>query len=220
MGTKPRGNTYATDFVVKGVRYRASFDHYEDGVKWEADVRHALKMGRPAPEPNNNGKTQGGGRVRTLGQLRDYVLKNHYAVHARRSLDWAERNLRLCLEFLGEETPVADVDEETLDRLAEHFRKEGNSDATVNRKLAALSKALTIAQQKLRIIDRKPAVPLTREHQGRIRFLTRDEEVAMLTLLQRWGQQDLHDLIAFAIDSGARRGEILSASGWTFRTPP
>ena len=160
-------------------------------------------MGRPAPEPNNNGKTQGGGRVRTLGQLRDYVLKNHYAVHARRSLDWAERNLRLCLEFLGEETPVADVDEETLDRLAEHFRKEGNSDATVNRKLAALSKALTIAQQKLRIIDRKPAVPLTREHQGRIRFLTRDEEVAMLNLAPAgWGQQTSTTVIAFAIDSG------------------
>jgi len=211
MGTKPRGKTYATDFVVKGVRYRASFDHYEDGVRWEEDVRHAIKTGRPAPEPNNKGKTQGGGRVQTLGQLRDYVLKNHYAVHARRSLDWAERNLRLCLEYLGEEMLVEDVDELALDRMAEHFRQEGNSNSTVNRKLAALSKALTIAHKKLRIIDRKPSVPLTREHQGRIRFLTREEETAMLVLLQRWGQQDLHDLIAFAIDTGARRGEILSA---------
>lgn len=211
MATRARGNSYMTEFMVKGVRYRASFDHYEDGEKWELDVRHAIKMGRPAPEPQQGGKVQGGGRVQTLGQLMDYTVKNHWAIHARRSMDWAAGNARMVVEFLGENMPVRDIDEVTLDRVRDHFAAQGNSDATINRKLLVLSKMLTIARDKLKIIDAKPQIPITREKQGRIRFLTKEEEKAMSVLLRRWNMDDLHDLVLFAIDTGARRGELLKA---------
>lgn len=224
MSTKQKGAGWFTEFMLKGERYRSQFDTFEEGERWELDVRHAVKMGRTAPQPKNGGITQGGGRISTIGELFDYTLKHHYKVKAPRSYDWAETNLRQVREYLGDSLPVSAVDYAKLEEMAQHFRDTGNSDSTVNRKLAVTSKALSIAVD-LGVVDRKAKIPLTKERKGRVRFLTKDEEVLVLGTLRQWGDEDLFDLVACAIDTGARQGELFKAqwqdispkfATWTF----
>jgi integrase len=83
-----------------------------------------------------------------------------------------------------------------------------NSPATVNRKLAALSKMFRHAQSR-GIIDRVPAMERKVEKEGRLRWYTAEEERRILRHLQDQGLQDFHDLVVFLLDTGCRLGEAI-----------
>ncbi len=72
MATRQRGSSFLTEFMVGGERYRATFDTFAEGNGWEADVRHAIKTGRPVPAPKNGGRVSGGTMttLRTIHRLR------------------------------------------------------------------------------------------------------------------------------------------------------
>ena len=64
--------------------------------------------------------------------------------------------------------------DEMMDRLVSGLRKRGNSNATINRKMAALSKLLRKAY-KLGDIQSLPEFKRLKEKAGRIRFLKRSD---------------------------------------------
>ncbi len=97
--------------------------------------------------------------------------------------------------------------DEMLDRLMASLRKRGNSNATINRKMAALSKLLRKAM-KMGDIHSLPEFRRQKEKAGRIRFLEYDEEERLFyEIAQR--NPHYHNLCVFLVDTGARLGEAI-----------
>lgn len=102
---------------------------------------------------------------------------------------------------------IENTDDELVDRLIIHYRTEGNSNATINRKLAAFYKLLRKAE-RVGLINRLPTYVRLPEKNARVRFLTRDEERILLKKLS-YRDESYRDLCVFLTDTGARVGEAL-----------
>jgi integrase len=98
-------------------------------------------------------------------------------------------------------------DQSTLDNLIGTLRQRGNSNATINRKMAALSKLLRKAH-KMGDIHSLPEFRRQKERAGRIRFLERDEEARLFAAIKS-RSEDAYRLSVFLVDSGCRLGEAL-----------
>src|SRR4029077_12563173 len=82
--------------------------------------------------------------------------------------------------------------------------------ATINRKLAALSKVMGYAMRRSDVsgLKTKPHFERQPEGEGRIRFLTVKEEQELLKILNDWGKQDHADAVVVLIDTGLRGSEL------------
>ncbi|WP_119258852.1 site-specific integrase [Shinella zoogloeoides] len=113
--------------------------------------------------------------------------------------------------FIGELDEVlfgaefSEFTDEMLDTLISALRKRGNSNATINRKMAALSKLLRKAH-KMGDIQSLPEFKRLKEKAGRIRFLEPEEETRLFEAISE--KSDLYGRFCiFLIDTGARLGE-------------
>lgn len=97
--------------------------------------------------------------------------------------------------------------DEMLDGLIGTLRQRNNSNATINRKMAALSKLLRKAF-KMGDLHSLPEFKRQKERQGRIRFLERDEEDRLFAAIKA-RSEDYYLLCIFPVDTGARLGEAI-----------
>ncbi|NEQ55847.1 MAG: site-specific integrase [Leptolyngbya sp. SIO3F4] len=102
---------------------------------------------------------------------------------------------------------IEKLDDTLVDRLISYYREKGNSNATINRKLAALYKILRKAERS-GLITRLPSYVRLPEKNARVRFLTREEEHSLLLKLAE-RDATFKNLCVFLIDTGARVGEAL-----------
>lgn len=118
------------------------------------------------------------------------------------------RNAELCIDFLGD-IPVSQVNSESIRNLTKHFMDRGNSGKTVNRKISALSVMLKYAEEQS-FVTSIPRLPRRKESKSNIRFLSPSEEQKAFAFCELRGLEHLADLIAFGIDTGFRRTEMLT----------
>lgn len=140
----------------------------------------------------------------TMGRLLELAKRRVWLNASDTQAENAERVLAL----LGERTSVHDITRDTLRELVENLYEQGNSGATINRKMSALSVMLKVAEDEEWIAS-VPKIPRQTESKHRIRFYDAAEEKAMLATCDRLGLADLADFIVFGIDTGFRRSEIL-----------
>lgn len=107
--------------------------------------------------------------------------------------------------LLGER--FSTFDQDRLDTLIVTLRQRGNSNATINRKMAALSKLLRKAT-KMGNIHSLPEFRRQKEGAGRIRFLEPDEEDRLFAAVRK-RSEDAWRLSVFLVDTGCRLGEAL-----------
>jgi integrase len=85
--------------------------------------------------------------------------------------------------------------------------------ATVNRYLAALSHAFTVAVNEWQWLEASPMqgkrVPRLREPRGRVRFLSEEERPRLLAACQASHNRFLYPVVLLALSTGARKQEIL-----------
>ena len=112
--------------------------------------------------------------------VRSFTVAELFASYGK--ILWEEgRHKANVKSFLGEINEIflnarfSTFDQETLDGLIGTLRERGNSNATINRKLAALSKLLRKAC-KMGDLHSLPEFRRQKERSGRIRFLDFDEE--------------------------------------------
>ena len=98
--------------------------------------------------------------------------------------------------------------DDMLDRLIAALRRRGNSNATINRKMAALSKLLRKAL-KMGDIHSLPEFRRQKEKAGRIRFLEYDEEDRLFLAIAARNEL-YYNLCIFLVDTGARLGEAIA----------
>ena len=86
------------------------------------------------------------------------------------------------------------------------------SNATVNRYMAALSIAMTIATNEWGWLDENPMrkVKKRTEPKGRVRFLAEEEKVALLKACKKVDNPYLYTVVVLALSTGARFSEIMN----------
>ncbi len=199
MSLRFNGKAYQADFYIAGKRHQPwlnATDEVAAGLEMEQLIAK-LKTETPAIDKEDK---------------KPWTLEDAYdRVYARvwkdsKSVKTVEKNARQMFKhWPGKKTYVEDITADSIDSWVESLQEMGNSNGTVNRKLALLSKILSFAKSRGKITD-KPCIEKMAESLGRIRFVSPEEE---RTILNYFGQvsQDLHDFTILLIDTGVRSGE-------------
>lgn len=203
------GKSYYYDFTIRGVRYRGAIRDARNFAQakqvaekvWDDIFNERYNPEPKEPEPETPFSVFVKGTYLPLQQInkkRSYARDEQIAGV-------------LCQFFAGKtlkEIKKSDVEKFKKARLESETRYERKrSPATVNRELAVLSAVLTLAVDD-ELIPSNPCrrvKPLRMDNQ-RNRYLSHDEEKSLLTALD--GQEWLKNLVAFAILTGMRRGEL------------
>jgi len=105
---------------------------------------------------------------------------------------------------------IASYNNQLLDHLITEFRKKGNKNSTINRKLSCLSKILR-KHHRNGMLDRMPDFSKLAENNSRVRYLSIEEEDTLFSALHDINA-DYKKLAIVLVDSGARIGEALNIS--------
>ncbi|MDN8037419.1 tyrosine-type recombinase/integrase [Burkholderia vietnamiensis] len=82
------------------------------------------------------------------------------------------------------------------------------ADSTVNRKLTNVHSVLKYAHDR-EWLAKMPKFAWKAEDEGRVRWITAEEEILMFGCLAKWGEDEVARFIAVLLDTGMRRGELL-----------
>ena len=128
----------------------------------------------------------------------------------------AIRNATEAVNYFGAQTPISTITTEDVDKYVMFLEgsERRNSDATVNRKLSALSVMLDLAHKRKKI-KTMPEFTRRKESEGRIRFLTHEEEKQLIGWFIHLGKPDQAEACTVLLDTGFRCSELwgLAAHG-------
>jgi integrase len=177
---------------------------------WTGNARGQLAT--DIPDANSQAISYSFGSDRLVRKVEAFTVSELFSAYG--PILWTEgRHKENVKSFLGEIDEIllnkrfSTFGQETLDGLIGALRERGNSNATINRKMAALSKLLRKAC-KMGDIFSLPEFRRQKERSGRIRFLEHDEEEKLFAHIR---QQSLeyYQLSVFLVDTGARLGEAI-----------
>ena len=202
MSITATGSSWKVSISHEGQRYRKVFDTETEAQIWEAEAKVAFLKGLPP-----SGLSAGSGQpCTTLGELADVVYTQVWA--NTRGEVTALINSKAVVRLLGEDTRISTISTNDVDGMIKELKELGNSPATINRKLAALSKMLSFAFAR-GWINRKPVFEKLRESVGRTRYLSSDEYEMI--------RQDLHEhdmemclLVVVLVETGLRLSEAIN----------
>ena len=212
MTVRQRGRSWQADITVNGQRVRETFTSREDAEAWELEARASIIRGKPLPSANR--PTRGKGPIKrpsgslggtSIGALMERTFDRFWATGP--SAAKMKVNMGQVSEYFGADTPIERIDTDAIDGFIGHLIARGNSNGTINRKLAVLSKTLRFARDR-GIINSIPRLERKPEGFGRIRWLSADEEEALLRLLRGWGKEDHAEVVEVLIDTGFRPVEL------------
>ncbi len=195
-GIRKRGDKYLVSVTHKGKRqYKTCVTLAE-----AAEERRKMKVAL-AGEAKKQEKRQ-----ITYGEAYKMTVKAYWS--DTKGGATAIRQAKDSLEYFGEESHLDTITTERLDAFIGTLQERGNKNATVNRKLSALSKILSTAFER-GYLKNKPVIPFKKEPAGRIRFLSDAEEERLLTLMQEHGTPEHVYATVLLIETGMRIGELL-----------
>ena len=198
---KPNGK-FQVDVTVKGQpRFVQTVSSEEEAKDIEKQKIEELRFG-VSSKPTKKG-------VWTLGEA--FTKTCSIVWDGSKAEVSSIRNAKQAIKFFGGLRPLDVIDTDLVDDYVDWLKAMGNSGATINRKLAALSKMMTVAVQRGHLAS-KPHIPRKKESEGRIRFITHEEEAKMLQLAKQWGMDDFYDVVITLIDTGLRVGELRKMS--------
>lgn len=185
----------------------ATFKRKTDANRWAQQTETAIREGRYF-------KTTEAKR-HTLQELLKRYQSDILDQHPKKKRDQT-RHIDWWKDQLGEYC-LADITPQLLseyrDKLSKGITPKGTqrSPATVNRYLAALSHAFSTAANEWGWIENNPVLKVRKltEPRGRVRFLSDDERTNLLTACEKHSHQ-LYTIVALALSTGARQGEILN----------
>ena len=196
--------TYMIDVTHKGVRFRDTFVATESHAKvLEAMARDALAKGQNVQEILRNIQPSSRQNL-SMSALFAQTADRYWSNVDTKQL----YNANIVIDILGKNTNVKDVDEVVIDELIVTLMNKGNSNGTINRKLAALSKMLSYAHKR-KFIQFKPTIEWLKEGKGRCRYFTPEEEQQLLNILRTAQFNYMADFIEVLIDTGFRKSELI-----------
>jgi len=202
MGLYKRGTVWWMSFIYKGQRFRQSTETSSRKLAAAifAKVNHDITEGRwfdTAEEKN-----------RTFREMLDRYLKEHSI--PRKAPTSHMRDLSISghlLPFFGD-LVLADITPKKIADYKGRRRVEGAKPATINKELGLIRHAFNLAIKEWEWCRDNPMRKVSMEpvHNQIDRWLTTDEEVKLLAASPDW----LREILTFALNTGMRKGEILS----------
>jgi hypothetical protein len=173
------------------------FETYPEAKAWEEAQRTTPLVKFVAEK-----KASFRGPVMTIGEL--FLKAQGVIWRGLPSEETNEAHLRIVIEMLGHDLPLRDLTTPVIDELIAKLLK-GRKGATVNRYLSNIRRFMDWGRER-GYIENLPTFDWQEEAQGRIRWITKDEEAQLYELLdERMGR-----LVHVAIRTGMRRGELLT----------
>lgn len=204
MSVRQRGKSWEASLAVGDRRVRRSFPTAAEAYAWQTKQQARISLDMPVEA--GVVKANSGASSMSLKDLFDRVYEREWK--DMRSASTALLNAQAVMHVLGEQMPIGDITVDHLDILVTKLRGMGNADGTINRKQAALSKALNFAVER-QWLPKCPHFSRLAESQGRIRFVTDVEEKAALSFFKYVGDADMEHLWVVLVDTGLRMGEAL-----------
>lgn len=204
MSVSARGKAFEVYVKQDGRRWRLTAPSQVIGDAMEKEIREALRLGKE-PDLDLIRKVSTGGK-KTLSQAVEVTKIKYWS-----KTKWghtASRTADMIVEQLGPSMPIEELDEDDLDALVEFWKSRKNSDSTINRNKAVLSKILKEALKR-KWITSKIDMDFAREGEGRFSWLDEEEERKLIQATRHFGLYDYADLWAFLIDTGCRVSEAL-----------
>lgn len=144
-----------------------------------------------------------GCRAKTLGAAQQAAWNTYWSKGRSARHLWSVSSE--VVRYFGAATPLRSIDSDRVDELVTALETARNSAATINRKLAALSRMFTVARERRWIDERdRPVMKRRREENWRQYVVSHDEEDLIVSTYHRWGMTDMADLVVVLIDTGAR----------------
>lgn len=200
MPVVSRGSKFQANVCVNGVRRRKSFDSKAEAELYELQVRQALLLGKDDPDEVFK-KAE---RI-TLKTAAERCYKMNWVGSKSESMQ--AKMMNVLYRELGEKTEIKTITSRVLEDYVLELKANRKSNGTINRRLACLSKILKTAHRS-GYIESMPFIPRQKEGQNRMRWLSWDEEDAILATLDQWGLAKLRDAFVVSIDTGIRAGEM------------
>jgi integrase len=209
--SKEGKTSYRVKVRLKGFpTQQATFDRVTDARKWAQQTEAAIREGR-------HFKTTEAKR-RTLGEMIDRYINDILPTKPKNSkntllhLTWWKEELGQY--SLAEISPALIAEKRDVLAAGTTTRKTLRSPSTVVRYMAALSHAFTIAVKEWGWVEDSPMRRVTKpkEPRGRVRFLSDEERVLLLTECKNSDSQYLYIAVVLALSTGGRRMEILGLS--------
>ncbi len=151
------------------------------------------------------GGTEAAAQRTLINELLDDVLTD-YRVN-RKDYGWAERIVRLHVRPFFGSIQARRLTTSIVQQFIQRRQKEQAANATINRELAILKRALNLGRKHTPPkISRLPHIPMLEENNVRKGFFEHDEYVRVKQTLP----EDVRPLLVFAYQTGCRKGEILS----------
>ncbi len=205
MGIRQRGKRWFVDVTVNGTRKTATCNTRKDAETKEAELQYALRTGKEVNSRRSNARTW------TLQEALDNCLETA-APAGWRGTTYEKvggLNVRDAIQFMGPDIALDRITHDLIDAWLNSCEAKGNSNATLNRKLAALSKVMKLAIKRGGLDTMPPLPDRRKERVGRIRFLAHDEQREMMAYWKHIGQHQVADFVTVLIETGMRRGELM-----------
>lgn len=208
---KDGSKRYMAEVRLKGHQPQRSTHRTRTAAKdWVRDTESAILDGRHFKSAES--------KKHTLGDLIDRFLTQCLAPHPKRKekqeglfLWWRKELGHLLLSDVTSAI-IATARDKLLAETT--FRKALRSPSTVNRYLAALSKALQVAVKEWGWLQDSPMAKVSKpsEAAGRHRFLSHEEKQRLLDVCLTSTNPNLYPIVAIALFTGLRYGELVTLS--------
>lgn len=201
--------TYRARIRINGMPDKsATFTSRNQAKIWAQKMEADIRQGRYFPKQES--------KERTFGEFIDRYIEKELPKKPK-SLNKQTSQLLWWKKYLGayflchiSPSMLAELRDQLLSETT--YRGKLRSSSTVNRYLAALSQALTIAVKEWGWLKENPFLKISRlrESKGRERYLEKEEITCLLKACRQSKSPYLYGIVIFALGTGARRGEILN----------
>lgn len=124
-----------------------------------------------------------------------------------KSLKSIKGRAKIMQEYLGKDTRLDEITTTVVDNFVAALDKKKLTGATINRYLSILSKILSRAKRKEQIA-RKPEIERRKETNGRVRFISEEEETVILEYFHRANKMRMYYAVQILLDTGICVGEL------------
>ncbi|MAU02246.1 MAG: hypothetical protein CL608_34340 [Anaerolineaceae bacterium] len=188
-----------------GSRYRRQFSTRKAAEDWDLRTRAGFADGLVVPPTV---KAAGPPPPTTLGELLSKTRQRYW--QDAKSIKTIDANLKTLIDYMGEDLPLSSVTEDTIEEYTHHLEESGKlTPATINRKLAVLSRSLLYAQRR-GWITQKIEIRRKKEGPGRVKFYTEEEILEIVKAFHVDLEMPEYALLfRFLCDTGLRLSEAL-----------
>lgn len=197
MAIRQRGDSWEASVSYEGKRYRKSLPTRASAAEWQETKLYELR----------NGIVQHPKLPCAEWHLKKAIDQTFQMVWSGKRSE--KENIYKCnqiMMYFGASIPINSITTEMIDEWIVHMRKQGNSNRTINCKMAGLRKVLRFAHQRGKVTNLPFFTEQDESRSKRIRWLTKEEEDKIYSHL--FQDEDMFDMFIVLVDTGMRLGEF------------